>query len=811
MMNWKIALLGLVSLPFTIMAAQAQEKQYTVKGTIVDSLSVKPVAYVTVGVLNKEGQPVAAAYSETDGSFKYTLPAAGEYTVVVTSIGYRMYRMPLIVPAAKKTVSLDTLFLAPGTQQLKEITVAATRQLVSQQPGMLVYNAENDLSNKGGTAADVLRKAPVLNVDAQGNVSMRGSTNLKILVNGKYSGQMARSAADALNMMPADMIKSVEVITTPSAKYDAEGAAGVINIITKKGRKQFSGALEVMASNWEQALNPRISFSQNKWNVNIAGHLHRLQSKTVSDLERITLTNNKPAGSLRQHTEKDNVMPHGSAEISVDYMADSLSEFSLGINTWLGNWPEDNQQTTAIIRPDGSFAEQYGQSVKTKANYLGADFSLGYNRKFSKPGQELTLLAQFSPSRDRSRYNSRQTEKDIFTRYRELNNSETLGKEWTLQADYTQPLSAAGKQILQGGIKTISRNVNNDYRVDASTMGRPEDLVLQPDRTDYFSYQQRVLAAYALLKVNFSHDWYAEAGARVEGTFIDGKFRSSGATFNNNFFNFVPTATVTKKLNEQQALSLSYTKRLTRPYIWDLNPNANASDAKNIVTGNPQLQPEIAHQAEFTYSLNTNGGLFLNAALYGKQTENSIEDYTTTDGNGISTTSKQNLATNRQFGLNVSATKDILPQWSLNGNVNVNHLDYKSGALLIINNGWAGDVNINTTYKLPANYALQAFGEYNSRLVTLQGHKTSRYYYSFSAKKELPAQKIVMTLSLVNPFSNTITQTEVLQAATFTSRMQNQYYNRAIKLTVNWEFGRMFDQRRVKKISNDDVKVQGKG
>lgn len=805
-----IALFMLICLPM-MAAGQAHPQGYTIRGIVADSASGQGVAYATIGITDNKDMPVAAAYTAENGVFRITMQAGGKFTLNVSSVGYRTFSMPISTGEGKESISIDTIHLAATPQHLKEIQVISRKQLIEQQPGMLVYNAENDISNKGGTAADVLRKAPALNVDPQGNVSMRGNSNLKILINGKYSGQIARSPADALNMMPADIIKSVEIITTPSAKYDAEGAAGVINIITKKGDKSFSGALEVTGSNWEQAFNPRVSLSRDKWNMSLHGHLHRLRSKSAADMERISLKDGGPAIIINQQTTQDNVMPHGSAELALGYLPDSLSEISLNVNGWFGNWPDNSGQSSRIGLPDGTITDRYDQFISTKAKYLGADLSLGYTRKLRQYGQELTLLAQYSPSTENSSYYTNQWTTDKPVRYREENKSRTRNTEWTFQADYNQPLSADGRYTLQGGVKSIFRDAGNHYQVWATDNPPPAALEPQSDRSDDFVYTQSVLAGYLLMKMKLKRNWYAEAGARVEKTFLKGHFRATGTRFTNQFLNLVPTATITKKLNEEQTLTLSYTKRLTRPYIWDLNPNANASDPRNITVGNPSLEPEIMHQGELSYAWAAESGMFINAVLFGKQTDNTIIDLTTTDPEGVATTKKQNLAGNRQYGLNFSASFNLAPRWNVNGNINVNHLNYKSSAFLIVNNGWAGDINVNTMYRLPDNFALQAFGEYNTRIVTLQGYKTPRYYYSFSAKKELPENRMTITVTAINPFSRTIEQTDVMNTVAFISRVRNRYYNQAVKVTFNWEFGRMFEQGRKKKISNDDVKGQQKG
>jgi outer membrane receptor for ferrienterochelin and colicin len=802
-------LLTLLILP-TVLPAQQPQGNHFVAGTVKDQVG-KPVAYATLGVLKEDGSQVAAAYSGEDGTFNIKVPAPGNYILGISSVGFTAVRLPFTLATEKKGYHFTGIQLSPSTSQLKAVDIISRKQLIEQKPGMLVYNAENDISNKGGTAADVLRKAPALNVDPQGNVTMRGSGSLKILINGKYSGQIARSPADALNMMPADIIRSIEIITNPSAKYDAEGAAGVINIITKKGKQDLSGALEITGSNLEQAFNPRFSMARNKWNMSFHGHLHRLRNKKTETLERTSLKDGEPQVKIAQHTEKNNVMPHSSAEMNIGYTPNDNNEFNLGVNAWLGNWPESYSQVNSIFSPAGVVTDMYNQSVNNTARFRGADFSLGYTRKFKKSGQELTVLAQFSPSSDRSSYNATQFAEGQKLRYQELNKSNTTNQEWTLQADYNHPLDANGKYLLESGLKSIFRSAHNNYNVWASEHTQPESMLPQPDRSDVFVYHQDVLAGYSLLKMNLSKSWYVETGARVEGTSLNGHFRTTGTRFSNNFVNFIPTATVTRKLPNDQTLTLSYSKRITRPYIWDLNPNANASDPKNIITGNPELRPELAHQGELSYGFNKSNGLFINTALFYKQTDDGIIDFTTTDKDGISTTSKQNLAGNRQGGANTSISFKITPEWGINNNVNVNYLHYNSGGLLSVNSGWGADVNLNTTYKLPADFSVQLFGEITSRTITLQGYKTSRYYYSAAVKKALPVSRMMVTLAAINPFNTSIGQIDVMNTSSFVSSMNNRYFTQAVKLTFNWEFGKMFEQTNKKKISNDDVNTLPKG
>ncbi|MEO6648767.1 MAG: outer membrane beta-barrel protein, partial [Chitinophagaceae bacterium] len=471
----------------TSVNAQNLSNQYNVVGSIRDSATKKPVAYASISIFDTLQNDMGSTYSLENGLFKIILSEPGSYRLEISVVGYRTSEFSIDIIKDALTVKLGDILVVQEHVSLEEVRVTARKRLVEQKPGMLVYNAESDITNKGGTAADVLRKAPILNVDAQGNVSMRGSSNLKILINGKYSGQMARSAADALNMMPAGLIQSVEIITNPSAKYDAEGAAGVINIITKKGKKDISGTLEASASNLEQMFNPRLSFAKEKWNVNIAGHLHRLRRKSGELQERTSFSGDTATSNLRQLIAKDNTAPHGSADISVDYKINEMSELSLGVNTWFGHWPEDSRMNSAV-RSGGIITEQYLQNIASSNSYLGADINIGYNRRFKRPGRQITLLAQGSPSRTISKYDAVKNATDQVLLYRELNYSTTKNKEWTFQADYVQPVNVKGTVHLESGIKIILRNVGNQYNVSASEPNQPDKMIPQDDRSDNFRY-----------------------------------------------------------------------------------------------------------------------------------------------------------------------------------------------------------------------------------------------------------------------------------------------------------------------------------
>ena len=779
---------------------------FLVKGVLIDSISKQPIEFATIGILNSEKKVVALTYSDENGAFKSADISSGSFFLNVSFVGYAPKNVPFSVSQASPVADVSTVYLKAEVKQLAAVTVMGTRQLVEQQPGMLIYNAEKDISNSGGTAADVLRKAPILNVDATGNVTMRGNRNLRILVNGKYSGQMARNAADALNMMPANSIKSVEVITSPSARYDAEGAAGVINIITKKGTQNVSGTVEVVAGNLEQAINPRLSVNRDKWNINSTLHIHRIRSLEKANLTRLTFENGAPTGRIQQNVVRDNGKPHGSGEVQIEFLPNAANTFNFSVNGWLGNWPDNSDQHTQRFSASNGLLEDFRQNVLTRSPNRGIDLNLGYTHKFKKPGEELYLMVQHNNAVDDYYYDAFQKGSDQTLRYRERNDNHNAKQEWTFQTDYILPFAKEAKHAWESGAKLILRDNVSNYLVQASSEGNANQLVTVTARSDVFTYTQNVVAGYSQLKFKWRKGWALHAGARMEGTYLKGHQQNQDATFSNSFWNFVPSATLFKKLNAANNLTLSYTKRISRPSIWDLNPNLITQDPKNVEMGNPLLRPEEVNQVEFTYALQTESDFFLNASLFGRETANSIESIVRIAESGVATTTKQNLASNEQYGINISASFSVMPSWKINSNANGRHARFQSGALGISNSGMAWGINVNSSWKLSNHFSLQAYTDYDAQSVTLQGYEGSWFYYSFSAKKEIPSRKLTITLTTVSPFGGYINQVNLTRGTDFETTLRNQYMMRSVRLSLNWELGSLFKASNSRKINNDDQK-----
>lgn len=789
----------------------ASQSAGQLNGIVLDSVTRQPVPFATVALLTAAGAVLTGKTTSESGSFAFSGVLPGSYSLRLTFIGYQPRTVDALTLTAQKPVlQLGTLLLRPESRQLSEVVITGQKALIEEKSDRLVYNAANDLTNKGGTAVDVLRKAPMLTVDVTGNVQLRGSSNLKVLLNGRPSGLLARNLSEALKMIPANTIQSVEVITSPSARYDAEGSGGVINIITKKQLKGSSGNLDVTAGNYMQSLGGSYGFKREKFGLTFSGNADAEREKSVSEITRVSLLNGQPAGELFQRRSANNVHRGWFGDLSMEYAFDTLNRVNVSISTWGGAWPNSNGLYNRFRNAEGIVSQEYNQDVDQQSPFGNVEFNVGYTRTFKKPKQELTVLGQYSYTFDNTRYTSDQYSLAGSPIYREMSQNKSQNPQLTVQLDYTHPFSTAGRQLLEFGLKAIRRDVGSTYAIYTSSLDAVDLLTFNAGRSNTFAYDQQVLATYASLKLTNQTKWTLQSGVRLENTVMDGRFADSIPPFRIRFTNIIPSVILSKQLDERQSVKVSYTQRISRPMIWDLNPFINASDPKNLSAGNPLLRPELTHLAELSYSLTTKSGAYLNLALYRRQTDNSIEDVRTVDTSGVSQTIKQNVARNQRTGLNVNVAGQLNRNWKVNGGGEFYHTQFSSTALQVQNAGWLWQLNLNMAYQLPKNYSLQAYGMYSTGWVLLQGKNSAWYHYSLAARREFWDKKGSLTLGLNNPFTHPFRQTNDSQSNSFRAHTANQYVTRSVKLTFSWQFGqiRAGGEPLGKKVTNDDAKTK---
>ncbi|ANE50816.1 TonB-dependent receptor domain-containing protein [Flavisolibacter tropicus] len=789
----------------TLNAQSVTPKNIT--GIVKDSLTQQPLPQATVALL--EGtRSLANTQSTETGSFTLSTITPGNYTLTISSVGYEKKSMPITVKSDNTTIDLGTIWLITEGKQLSGVTVTAEKALLEDKGDRLIYNAEKDASNAGGTAADVLRKIPALTVDLDGNVQLRGNSNLKVLINGKPSAMMARNLADALRQMPAHLIKSVEVITNPGAKYDAEGAAGVINIITKKGLQGFNGTVTASGGNMNRSLGSRLSLRKKKIGLSLALSGYQYRNIRESEVVRSAFSNGSLVNTLTQNNEADNLGTGGNGELSFDFDPDSTTHLNFSANVWGGDFPSDETSHINLVDHTGQEIQRF-RNVKHFSNpYGNGQLDLGYTKSLKKKDQEFSLLTQFSRMPDNYFYT---TDRYILEEisYRDKSTNYSRNREYTVQADYTHPFTFNGRKDttslkLELGSKAIIRDIGSEFNVEQSLDGHSE-MVPDPSQSNQFDYTQRVYSGYTSVRLNNQRKWGLNAGARIEHTEIKGNFVTSSTHINTQYNNLIPSITLSKGI-KQQTLKASYTQRITRPLIWYLNPWINQSDPKNIYTGNPALKPEINHAIELGHSINGKKGFSLNTSLYWRSANNAIEYLTRVDATGVSISKPENIAQRKAYGININAAGQPNKNWNLSGGTDVRYVDLNSVALQQRNNGYMWSINTNTSYKLPKEFTIQAYASWYSGWISLQGSNSGSYWYGLSAKHAFWDKKATLTAGVNNPFQRGIWQKNQQSSASFQSESNYFFVNRSYRLTFEYRFGKVSADggKEGKKIRNDD-------
>jgi len=831
-MKYLLPILALLALSQPLLAqsqapgtALGATSQGQLTGVVLHATTKQSVEFATVALLNQtSGVVVASSVCDAAGKFSFPKVATGEYKLSVSFVGFETKVVEHIQVTASGSAKLETILLVPTSQQLGEVKVTGERELIENKADRLVYNAEKDQSNTGGTTADLLKKVPMLSLDPDGNPELRGSTSVRVLINGKPSGMLANNIADALRRLPADQVKSVEVITSPSAKYDAEGSGGIINIILKKNAASgTTGSVTATVGNMNNSLNTSLNSRHGKLAVTSELGLAAYYNRYRSVISRADVLAPSEFAELNQRTFTRNYNQGLTGRLNLDYDLTEKDVLTLGANTELFRYRGTRTVISTYLAP-GLLDEAYSRDIEwpyANNRFPSVDVNAGYTHTGKRPRQELSVLGLLSTSVGRQAYFLKQTRGEGID-YRETNVNTSRNRELTLQVDYAQPTDSTG--LLEVGSKAILRTAGSDYVIEADSLdGR--GLVQIPSRSNQFDYQQNVYAGYLSYGFSINKLYNFKAGTRVEHTRVTGDFVSIEANVRQQYTNIIPNLLFSRDFgaDKAQKLKVSYTRRIQRPSIWLLNPYLNVNNGRSASSGNPNLRAELTDAYELGYSTSRKSST-LNLSGYWRLTNNAIQNVSTTlpardifpddtTNTSVLYNTFQNVARRSTYGLSVTGSTKPNPKWTLNATVNAFYLTVKSPLLNVGNQGLMYNGNLTSAWTFEHGYSLQASMYVNSRRILLQGDASGFQTHTLSVKKELFEKKGSLTLNLENPFSRTILfRTDLAVPDSYSLRSDTYAYNRAIRLSFNYQFGATSSDpaRPRKSIRNDDQK-KGEG
>lgn len=759
----------------------AQNQQTLIQGRVLLGDTQEPVAFATVTLEDTDlQQKVAGTTTGEDG--KFTLKtSAKNFVVEISFIGYEPQKISEFEVVNGK-VELGTIELGESNISLDEVVIAGEKSTTEFKLDKRVFNVGTDLSSTGASALDVLNNVPSVNVSIEGAISLRGSGGVQILINGKPS-VLASEEGNALGTITADMIEKIEVITNPSAKYEAEGTSGIINIVLKKEeRKGLNGSFSVNTGtphnhSFGLSLNRRTEkfnlFSQfgvgyremPNWTENINEDLVNNTSIISSGLEfRNEQFYNVILGT-DYHINEYNVLTlsgsftYEAEDQPSETIFEQLDESGSSIASWTRN------ETTTAQNPKYQYEFNYKRDFKDHEDHDLVFSALG--RFFGKSQEsEFGNEAIFG----KTPVNDQQTR----TSFQEAN--------YTFKLDYTKPFT--DKITMETGAQYVIQDVGNDFAVNDLIDG---EWVNDPNQTNNFEYDQKVLGAYTTGAYE-GNRWGLKLGLRVENTDLNTLLVTTNEANQLNYTNLFPSAHTSYKFSEFISIQAGYSRRIFRPRLWDLNPFFNPRNNFNIRTGNPDLLPEFTDSYEIT-SIYLLGKASLNFGVFYRYTTDVIERITLFE-EGVNITKPLNIGTNRATGIEFNAKYSPAKWLTFNGDFNFLYFN-REGTFDQTNfdfsaNQWS--TKLNTKFKLPAQFDLEVTGRYESREVTIQGVRSPNYFADMGLRKKIGKGKAIFSLSVRDIFASRIRETNTFQPTFYSYSFRQR--GRFIVLGFSYGFGK---------------------
>ncbi|HEV8508751.1 MAG TPA: TonB-dependent receptor [Chitinophagaceae bacterium] len=820
----KAVLIG--SMVCIVSATLSQTKEKTeakarITGTVIDSSSRLPLEYATV-TLYKHGENKASngATSDSLGNFTVTNVLPGAFTVVVESIGYSSFTISnVIVNQKHEVINLKNIKLRKKQQTLQNVTVTVQKKLVENKVDKLIYNAEKDITSQTGVATDVLKKVPQVSVDVDGNVELAGSSSIRFLINGKPSTAFGSSITDVLQSIPASQIKSIEVITNPGAKYDAQGLGGIINIILKKSTAQgINGNVSLTAGTIMQNGSFNFNARKGKFGVNafLSGNA-RLTTTTPTSSQRLSTDTSTKNNALLQQDGSGDFNRHGyQTGVGFDWTYKERNNFSGSLNynnfgfkgNGFVNQSEIIQSDAGIILSDINSTNH----TNNEFNEHSVDAGLNYKRNFSTEDQELEIYLNSSHSRNnRAAANNQFLQPQDSLIYGTNSNNPGKEKENEIGINYVQPLSKDVNLGIGGKLNAYDITSTSDVFVwQPSTMDYSYDSAL----SNSLDYHQRVYAAYSEISFPAGELFQAKIGGRYERTEISSHFSNVPDKVSNGYNTFVPSFFLMRKLGEKQTLKFNYSKRIERPDYGDLNPFINTSDPKNVFSGNPDLKPEIGNRYELTYSHDLGQPGSFMVTLFYRENKNDIQPFIIyyptikvgdTVYTNVAVTTRENIGIEKNIGTNIFCDLHFNSKLNVRGNLfffyrhTINQVDkgYNS-------NSTNYRSNINASYQFNGDLAAEVFGNFNSARHEAQGTYPSFISYSMAVRKQLWNKKASIALTANNIFSKYINQEVNLFGPGFVTTSIRKVPFRSIGINFTWKFGKL-EFKKEKEPNNDNL------
>lgn len=794
--------------------------QTVIRGVVKDSISGESEPYATVRVFKGKDltKAVAMSLTDIDGKIRQEVTGSGPYTVTVSSMG-RLDVTRTVNLNGQREIDLGTLLVVDDTKTLAGVEVVAHKPLVKMETDKMSYNVENDADAKSQTILDMLRKVPMVTVDAQDNISVNGSSNFKVYVDGKPNPMMSSNPSQVFKSIPASMVKNIEVITNPGARFDAEGAGGVLNIVMQHNGPDgssamsqvngYSGTLRGMVSNRGFGGGLFLNAQQGKFTISANTFFNRQKmSGTEVDMTREQYSD-LGTSTMQYHQDGKTTLPFMMANVSVGYEIDAMSSLNatLGFNRF--NMKNDGHPITTMSGAMYGDGFSYGNFMKMDNLNQSFTGSIDYQRFFNADRtRQLTVSYQIthSPVENESWSEFDPVDAaipmDLTDRYSDNHQKST---EHTVQVDYSTPL--APRQTLNTGVKYLNRNSHADSKYYLS------DVYSEAMSSDY-RYRNNIGAAYVEYDGHWG-DWGTKAGLRYEHTWQEVEYRlGSGSDFSKDYGTLVPSATLSYSFTPTQNLGLSYNMRISRPGITFLNPYVDRSNPTMLSYGDPDLDVEKTHNINLVFN-SFSSKWMMNATLRHSFCDDAIEQYSFYDDDHLLNTTYGNVVKRHLTSLNVYANWSVTRDTRLMFNGGLTYSDMRSDALDMKNSGWSYNMMVNAQQNLPWDMNASLFWVANSKSYTLQGWSSGFNILGLNLSKDVIKDKLSVSVMAVTGLNagGKIHMDSESRGRDFISTQKIHVPIQQISLNVSVNFGNLKKQlmQHQSKVSSDYIEERSTG
>lgn len=786
-----------------------------VRGKITDSKTSKPIEYATVALVSyADTSKILASLTDEKGFFEVEKVKVGKYFLKVYLIGYKLYKSDTVkISPAKAEIFIPNIKLVPSSIQLDDIKVQGEKEQSILSLDKKIFEVDKMPAIAGGSATNVLQQIPAVSVDMDGNINIRGSGYVTIWVNGKPFANAGANPQSILEQIPASSIERVELVTNPSARYDAESSGGIINIILKKNREDgFNGQVAVgfgTRDRYNESVDKKntinksnnsisINWKKGKWNLSSnygyryaqRWQHHYPNLRRNYDIDTAGLYDNvisqRSVAELYSHNHLLNIS--GDYNISDKKVIEFKATGGYNPNAEPENltydfYREFNGSKTQI-NPSDSLKNR---NLKNYNDGYNVDANLGYRKTYDKAGQELYIgsSSSYSENRGNSNFYQQNIIGNSITNINTRTNPFGTNQVNVLQLDYIHPISEKTK--LEMGLKNTSRFFDNDFKFDTLTGGT---YINSTNKSNRFKYNDIISAAYGIVNQGFNYGLSVQLGLRIEQTFRTVEQVTLKRKDNLEFIDFFPSGVIQKKLLNDQELRLTYSRRINRPQPNVLNPFPSYNDPFNLVIGNPYLKPEYIHVIELGYSKNWKDHSF-QTTLYFRQTDGSVQRVRRVLPNQASITEYANVGFLRAIGLELIGKNKLTKWWNITSNVNI-YQNQISGVVRgqdISRDNITWNARIISNMKVWKGADFQITGFYMAPVAIAQGTFQGMNGVDVGFRKDIIPNKAFVTANISDIFN--IRQFHVEQSGNlFYADILRKRETRVLTVNFTYKFGK---------------------